>query len=193
MGEKRKKTHRRQCLSSLKKNFSCKETLRQVFIYLSPRNPIPPPLHTVYVYTVYVFTQGRGGGETQRLGRATVHKTVSKKCQNDWLYLQSINYNKHLPQSPFTVNFFRWRHFALVSIHLISPWEKERQRNDDFHKRYYSTVCLISAGFGNKPTDVEAYREIGLSPRRIFIVNKVRIAVLYLAKWFWKKVLEKRK
>ena len=32
--------------------------------------------------------------------------------------------------------------------------------------------CNI-AGFGNKPTDVEAYREIGLSPSRIFIINKV--------------------
>ncbi len=35
-------------------------------IYLSEaQNPIPPPpLQTVYVYTVYLFTQGRGeGGE----------------------------------------------------------------------------------------------------------------------------------
>jgi phosphatidate phosphatase PAH1 len=35
-------------------------------------------------------------------------------------------------------------------------------------------LSVLSAGFGNKPTDVEAYREIGLSPRRIFIVNKVK-------------------
>ncbi len=44
-----------------------------------------------------------------------------------------------------------------------------------------SQLSVLSAGFGNKPTDVEAYREIGLPPRRIFIVNKVKIAVLYLA------------
>jgi hypothetical protein len=25
----------------------------------------PPPLHTVYVYTVYLFTQGRGEGEEE--------------------------------------------------------------------------------------------------------------------------------
>jgi hypothetical protein len=50
---------------------TCKKTLRQVF-YLSvappPHDPIlpPPPLHTAYVYTVYLFTQGRGrgGGES---------------------------------------------------------------------------------------------------------------------------------
>jgi phosphatidate phosphatase PAH1 len=52
-----------------------------------------------------------------------------------------------------------------------------------------SQLSVLSAGFGNKPTDVEAYREIGLPPRRIFIVNKVKIAVLYLAEW----VLDKEK
>jgi hypothetical protein len=36
-----------------------KDTLRQVF-YLS-KVPSPPPLNTVYLYTVYLFTQGGGG------------------------------------------------------------------------------------------------------------------------------------
>jgi hypothetical protein len=42
-----------------------------------------------------------------------------------WLnvqYLKFINSDKHLPQSPLTDQFLRWRHFALVSIQLISPW-----------------------------------------------------------------------
>jgi hypothetical protein len=32
----------------------------------------------------------------------------------------NINSDKHLPQSPFAGQFFRWRHFALVSIKLNS-------------------------------------------------------------------------
>jgi hypothetical protein len=41
---------------------ACKGTLRQVFICLRPRTPYPspPPLHTVYVYKVYLFTQESG-------------------------------------------------------------------------------------------------------------------------------------
>jgi hypothetical protein len=33
--------------------------------------------------------------------------------------IQSINSNIHLLQSPFTGQFFRWRHFALPSMSLI--------------------------------------------------------------------------
>jgi hypothetical protein len=48
----------------------------------------------------------------------TVHKAGSK-YQHDRLYLQPINSDKHLPQSPFTGKFFRWRHllrYRIVSI-----------------------------------------------------------------------------
>ena len=45
------------------KILTCKGTLRQVFILPEAQNPMPPShLHTVYVNTVYLFTQGRGGG-----------------------------------------------------------------------------------------------------------------------------------
>ncbi len=46
-----------------------KGSLRQVIICLRPRTPYPPTL-TVYVYTVYLFTQGRGerGEFNQREG-----------------------------------------------------------------------------------------------------------------------------
>jgi hypothetical protein len=57
---------------SLSKKLICKWTLRQVF-YLSevpspPMTPFPPPpLHTVYVFTVYLLTQGRGGAGEKNL------------------------------------------------------------------------------------------------------------------------------
>jgi hypothetical protein len=39
------------------------------FICLRPPPPSYDPLHTVYVYTVYLFTQGRGGRASQREGQ----------------------------------------------------------------------------------------------------------------------------
>ncbi len=43
------------------KQWTCKGTLRQVFVCLRPRTSYhPPSLHTVDVYTVFLFTQGRG-------------------------------------------------------------------------------------------------------------------------------------
>jgi hypothetical protein len=50
------------------KKLTNKETLRQMFICLRPRTPFPQ--YTVYVYTIYLITQGRGkgGGLNQREG-----------------------------------------------------------------------------------------------------------------------------
>jgi hypothetical protein len=64
------------------KKLTRKGTLRQVF-YLSrgpspPMTPYaPPPLHTVYVYSLYLFIQGRVGRANQREG-AIVHIVGSK-------------------------------------------------------------------------------------------------------------------
>ncbi len=96
-----------------------------------PHNP-PSNLHTVYVYRVYLFIQGRGGGRVEpetrgkgQQGRVQLRKLCWKcnmtECTQDIGYLQSINSDKHLPRSPFTVqvDFFRWRHFALTFMSLI--------------------------------------------------------------------------
>ncbi len=66
-------------------------------------------------------TSRKGGGEEgrdepeKRLERQQFTKW-GRKFQHDWLYLKSINSDKHLSQSPFTGQFFRWRHLALVSL-----------------------------------------------------------------------------
>jgi hypothetical protein len=72
-----------------------------------PHTPAPPPLQTVYVNTVYqgiLIHTGRGGGgdETERRLEGQQLTKLGQNYQHDWLYLESINSDKHLLQSPFT-------------------------------------------------------------------------------------------
>jgi hypothetical protein len=69
------------------KKMTCKGTLRQMFICLRPRTPYPPPLHTVCVNTVHLFTLGGGGGELisekvegQQLTKSWVENTNMTDC-----------------------------------------------------------------------------------------------------------------
>jgi hypothetical protein len=66
---------------------------------LKPSLWLAPPRPCVNKYTVYTFTVCKGGRGLWGSGSQT---------------------DKHLPQSPFTGQFFK--HFALASIYLISPW-----------------------------------------------------------------------
>ncbi len=82
----------------------------------------PPPLtHCIRVY-LYSYSL-REGGRVEPERRLEWHPftKLGRKYRHDWLYLQSINLDKHLPQSPFTDQFFLW-HFALEPIKLISQW-----------------------------------------------------------------------
>jgi hypothetical protein len=79
----------------------CKGTLRQVF-YLSEApsssyDTIPPPLHTVHVYTVlYTYSHREGRGElTKEKVRGAIFHKANRKYQHDRLYLQSVNSIKH--------------------------------------------------------------------------------------------------
>jgi hypothetical protein len=99
---------------------------------LSVRGPLPssdpihppPPTHCIRVHCIITHTGKRGGGELTRekVRGATVHKAGSKIPT--WLTVSPvyINSDSHLPQCPLEVNIFRWQHFALVSIKIISQW-----------------------------------------------------------------------
>jgi hypothetical protein len=52
------------------KKFTCKGSLRQVFICLTPRTPYPPPPYTRYTCIQYAYSHREGGGGelTQREG-----------------------------------------------------------------------------------------------------------------------------
>jgi hypothetical protein len=79
-----------------------KGTSRQVIICLTP-----PPRYTLYTY-MYSFTKGRGGGGVypERRLEGQQFTKLGQKNQQYWMYLQSIISDKHLPQSPFTGQFF---------------------------------------------------------------------------------------
>ncbi len=85
---------------------TCKGTLRQVFISLTP--PFPP--YTLYTCTQYTYAHrevGRWGwGELNQreVIRATAHK-LGRKYQHDRPYLHTMKSNKQLPQSPLTGQF----------------------------------------------------------------------------------------
>jgi hypothetical protein len=65
--------------------------------------PYSPPLHNLYVYSVYLFTQGKG----EELTREQVREAIVHKAG---LYLQSINSIKHQkrPHLGFGVFIVTW-------------------------------------------------------------------------------------
>ncbi len=66
-----------------------------------PHTPPPP----VYVCTVHLLTQRKGAGgivEPERRLEGNSSQSWVENTNGDWLYFQSVNSDKHLPQSPST-------------------------------------------------------------------------------------------
>jgi hypothetical protein len=109
---------------SSSKKLTCKGTFfYQVLSVWGPESHTPPPLtHCIRVYSILIHTGKGGEGQCRRvlyipsLGWKNTNMT---ECTRDIGYLQYINSSKHLPQSPFTGQFFRRRHFACHSMSLI--------------------------------------------------------------------------
>ncbi len=101
-------------------NAKCRHLVFAAGVYLSEaQNHItPPPLtHCRRVYGVLIH-RGREEGrvEPERRGEGNrgayryqswVKNTSMTECPQETGYLQSINSDKHLPQSPVTGKFFR--------------------------------------------------------------------------------------
>ncbi len=107
---------------------------------------LPPPLRCVKKYTVYTYHYVRGGGygvlglRQINTCRKSFYRSIfimTKKTTFCIAFFESYLskfYSKtvrllslvHIPGQIWLVahqiNFFRWRHLALVSIYLISPW-----------------------------------------------------------------------
>ncbi len=67
----------------------CKKSTLNDLVHLTPlRIPLMNP---PYVYTVYLFTQGRGGELIRELHRGAIVHKAGRKYQHDVVYLQSIN------------------------------------------------------------------------------------------------------
>ncbi len=62
-------------------------------------------VHTLSVFTVLWHREGGGRVEPERRLEGQQFTKLSRKYQHGWLYLQSINFDKHLPQSTFTGHF----------------------------------------------------------------------------------------
>ncbi len=114
-------------------------SLGQVFICLRPRIPYPLPFThcSVYVYTVYLFRQGKGGGrvELERRLEGQQFTKLGRKYQQDRLYLQSTNSDKHLPQSHFTGQYFQMTNFCF-GVYIVS--QSMNQSNQDTTSSLFS-------------------------------------------------------
>ncbi len=92
--------------------------------YLSgAQNPIRlHPLHNV-LYTCIQSTnihtgQWGGGVEPERKLEGQKSTKLGRKYQHDRLCLQSINSDKHLPKSSFTVQFF-WMKTFCFGVYIV--------------------------------------------------------------------------
>ncbi len=100
------------------KKLTCKGTLRQVFICLRP-----PPL--LGFCLGWVEPERRlGGQQFTKLGR---------KYQHDWIYLQSINSDKYLSQSPFTVQFLD-DDISLWCLRKVVTMQSNKMNDKDHQK-----------------------------------------------------------
>ncbi len=108
-------------MSSFKK-LTSKGTLRQVFIRFYRLE-----IHAVMLVFRPSFVNcspsnllsGSKQSPLPNVNKFTVIVCTYTGCKGESMGVWASDTDKHLPQSPFTGQFFRWRHFALSSISLF--------------------------------------------------------------------------
>jgi hypothetical protein len=100
---------------SSSKKFTCKGDFAACVYLAEDQNLIPPPFHTVYDTYLHREVEGelnqREGERGNLQGRVQitswVENTNMTECTQEICFLYSLNSDKHLPQCPFTGQFFR--------------------------------------------------------------------------------------
>jgi hypothetical protein len=125
------KTHRRQCTMSSSKKLTCKGTLRQVFIkvYKDIANFLRTFSQVAIVFSTQLFDCTLPCCPSPLLSVSTLPPPpflmwisvlyTRRQCLRGGGWGSGPQTDKHQPQSPFTGQFFRWRHFALPIMSLI--------------------------------------------------------------------------
>ncbi len=108
------------------KKFTCKGTLRQVFIRVY-RLVIQSQVGIFYpaVWTVVPLTFSLVSSPPLSLpcvNNYTIQCVRGGGGMESYRRWEGPQTDIHLSQVPLRVIIFRWRHLALVSIYLISPW-----------------------------------------------------------------------
>jgi hypothetical protein len=121
------KTRRGQCKLVVIKNWPVKGLCgRRLSVRL--RTPYPPPLHThcIRVHCIHTYSH-REGGEGRRVEpeRRLEGQHVTKlgrKYQHDWLYLQSMNSDKHLHCTENSIYVFPEKELRGLNPTFICLW-----------------------------------------------------------------------
>ncbi len=118
--------------------------MRQVFICFRPGTPTPPyTLYTCILCTSLHREEGRVEPERRLEGQQFTK--LGRKYQRDWMYLESINSDKHLPFIYMSI-YFRWRHILLWCLYsyLVHAYSASYMKNHSIDNYCQDSSCILT-------------------------------------------------
>ncbi len=129
---------------------------RPSFLNYCPSNLFcgsPPPSPPPFLCQSTVYTACENGGDHVLQEFNTLYLTrfgnykIARPPQTITREVRGPQTDKHLPQNPFTGSiFFRWRHFALLSICLVFLWFSDSHYARKFRADTRGNVPTVSFG-----------------------------------------------